>query len=54
LFSKDEILTDAFASDTSASGSRDPRGRLTAFYMTRLYVLTFRGQSRLTHEPSTT
>jgi len=51
FFSKDEILTDAFASGHFGIWAVGIVGAaLTAFYMTRLYVLTFRGSSRLTHE----
>ena len=51
FFSKDEILTDAFASGHFGIWAVGIVGAaLTAFYMTRLYLLTFRGSSRLTHE----
>jgi NADH-quinone oxidoreductase subunit L len=51
FFSKDEILSSAFASGhlliwfTGLTGAV-----LTAFYMFRLYILCFRGPSRLSHE----
>src|SRR5207244_1787837 len=51
FFSKDEILTAAFASGHYGVWLVGVLAALlTAFYMTRLYVLTFRGPSRLTHE----
>jgi NADH-quinone oxidoreductase subunit L len=51
FFSKDEILHDAFASGHYGVWAVGLIGAfLTAFYMFRLYVLTFRGPSRLTHE----
>ncbi len=51
FFSKDEILHDAFASGHYGVWLVGLLGAgLTAFYMFRLYVLTFRGPSRLTHE----
>jgi NADH-quinone oxidoreductase subunit L len=51
FFSKDEILSSAFASGHYGIWAVGIVGAaLTAFYMTRLYVLTFRGSSRLTHE----
>src|SRR5499427_5257098 len=51
FFSKDEILSDAWASGHYGIWAVGIVGAaLTAFYMTRLYVLTFRGPSRLTHE----
>src|SRR5262245_58046914 len=51
FFSKDEILSRAFASGHVGVWIAGLLGALlTAFYMTRLYVLTFRGPSRLTHE----
>jgi NADH-quinone oxidoreductase subunit L len=51
FFSKDEILASAFASGHYGVWIAGViAALLTAFYMTRLYVLTFRGQSRLTHE----
>ena len=51
FFSKDEILTSAFASGHYGVWIAGMLAALlTAFYMTRLYVLTFRGPSRLTHE----
>src|SRR5881396_1263939 len=51
FFSKDEILSRAFATGHSGVwlvGLVGPA--LTAFYMFRLYVLAFRGPSRLSHE----
>jgi len=51
FFSKDEILTRSFASGHIGIWLAGVLGAaLTAFYMTRLYVLTFRGPARLTHE----
>ena len=51
FFSKDEILHAAFASGHKGIWLAGIVGAgLTAFYMTRLYVLTFRGPSRLSHE----
>ena len=51
FFSKDEILSSAWASGHYGIWAVGILGAaLTAFYMTRLYVLTFRGSSRLSHE----
>jgi len=51
FFSKDEILSSAFASGHHVIWIMGLAGAvLTAFYMFRLYLLTFRGRSRLTHE----
>ncbi len=51
FFSKDEILTSALASGHRVIWLVGLVGAvITAFYMTRLYVLAFRGPSRLTHE----
>ena len=51
FFSKDEILAGAFASGHRGVWLVGVVGAvLTAFYMFRLYVLCFRGPSRLTHE----
>jgi len=51
FFSKDEILASAFASGHAVIWIMGLAGAvLTAFYMFRLYLLTFRGRSRLTHE----
>jgi NADH-quinone oxidoreductase subunit L len=51
FFSKDEILSDAFVSGHCGRVDRGLLGALlTAFYMFRLYMLAFRGASRLTHE----
>jgi NADH-quinone oxidoreductase subunit L len=51
FFSKDEILHAAYASGNLGIWIAGITGAsLTAFYMTRLYVLTFRGPSRLSHE----
>jgi NADH-quinone oxidoreductase subunit L len=51
FFSKDEILASAFVSGHTAIWVMGLAGAvLTAFYMFRLYLLTFRGPSRLTHE----
>jgi NADH-quinone oxidoreductase subunit L len=49
FFSKDEILSAAFASGHRALWVVGLAGALlTAFYMFRLYLLTFRGRARLT------
>src|ERR1041385_8369130 len=51
FFSKDEILAKAFGNGHPGIWAAGILGAaLTAFYMTRLYVLTFQGPSRLTHE----
>jgi NADH-quinone oxidoreductase subunit L len=51
FFSKDEILSGAFASGHVGVWAVGLAGAaLTAFYMFRLYLLTFRGSSRLSHE----
>jgi NADH-quinone oxidoreductase subunit L len=51
FFSKDEILASAWASGHYGIWAAGILGAaLTAFYMTRLYVLTFRGSSRVAHE----
>jgi NADH-quinone oxidoreductase subunit L len=51
FFSKDEILAGAFGSGHLVIWVMGLLGAvLTAFYMFRLYILTFRGSSRLTHE----
>jgi NADH-quinone oxidoreductase subunit L len=51
FFSKDEILSDAFVSGHWGVWIAGLLGSLlTAFYMFRLYLLTFRGEPRLTHE----
>ncbi len=51
FFSKDEILASAFFSGHPAIWVMGLAGAvLTAFYMFRLYLLTFRGRPRLTHE----
>jgi NADH-quinone oxidoreductase subunit L len=51
FFSKDEILSGAFASGRLGVWLLGLVGAaLTAFYMFRLYILTFRGSSRLSHE----
>jgi NADH-quinone oxidoreductase subunit L len=51
FFSKDEILASAFASGHAVIWIMGLAGAvLTAFYMFRLYLLTFRGRSRLTPE----
>jgi NADH-quinone oxidoreductase subunit L len=51
FFSKDEILSSAFASGHYGVWIAGLLAALlTAFYMFRLYILTFRGSSRLTHE----
>jgi NADH-quinone oxidoreductase subunit L len=51
FFSKDEILHGAFASGHYGIWIAGLLGAtLTAFYMFRLYILAFRGPSRLIHE----
>ncbi|MBI5710146.1 MAG: NADH-quinone oxidoreductase subunit L [Candidatus Eisenbacteria bacterium] len=51
FFSKDEILSSAFASGNTAVWILGLAGVvMTAFYMFRLYILAFRGQPRLSHE----
>jgi NADH-quinone oxidoreductase subunit L len=51
FFSKDEILSSAFAGGHRIVWLVGLIGAvITAYYMTRLYVLAFRGPSRLTHE----
>ncbi len=51
FFSKDEILHAAWASGHKGIWLAGIVGAcLTAFYMTRLYVLTFRGSSRVSHD----
>jgi NADH-quinone oxidoreductase subunit L len=51
FFSKDEILGAAFASGHYGVWTFGMLGAvLTAFYMFRLYILCFRGESRLSHE----
>ncbi len=51
FFSKDEILAGAFASGHYGIWLAGLVGALlTAFYMFRLYILTFRGPSRISHE----
>jgi NADH-quinone oxidoreductase subunit L len=51
FFSKDEILAAAWSSGHKGIWLAGIVGAaLTAFYMTRLYVLTFRGESRVSHE----
>jgi NADH-quinone oxidoreductase subunit L len=51
FFSKDEILADAYASGHYGVWIAGLVGAaLTAFYMFRLYILAFRGTSRLSHE----
>jgi NADH-quinone oxidoreductase subunit L len=50
FFSKDEILASAFATGHTSLWLCGVTGAmLTAFYMTRLYVLTFRGEFRGDH-----
>jgi NADH-quinone oxidoreductase subunit L len=51
FFSKDEILSHAFTSGHYTVWIAGVLGAgVTSFYMFRLYILTFRGASRLTHE----
>ncbi len=51
FFSKDEILAGAFASGHRGVWLAGVVGAvITAFYMFRLYILCFRGPSRLSHE----
>ena len=51
FFSKDEILASAFGAGSRGVWLVGLIGAgLTAFYMFRLYVLTFRGASRVSHE----
>src|SRR5262249_6678251 len=51
FFSKDEILSTAFATGHWGIWLAGLAGAgLTAFYMPRLYALTFRGPSRVSHE----
>jgi NADH-quinone oxidoreductase subunit L len=51
FFSKDEILSSAFASGHRGVWLVGLVGAvLTAYYMFRLYILAFRGPSRLSHE----
>ncbi|HUO41272.1 MAG TPA: NADH-quinone oxidoreductase subunit L, partial [Mycobacterium sp.] len=51
FFSKDEILSKAFASGHYGVWAVGLLAALlTAFYMFRLYILTFRGPSRVSHE----
>ena len=51
FFSKDEILHAAFASGHYGIWVAGVIGAaMTAFYMFRLYILTFRGPSRVSHE----
>jgi NADH-quinone oxidoreductase subunit L len=51
FFSKDEILASAFATGHTGLWLCGVVGAMvTAFYMTRLYVLTFRGEFRGSHE----
>jgi NADH-quinone oxidoreductase subunit L len=50
FFSKDEILASAFAKSPVIYGIALGTALLTAFYMFRLYAMTFRGRFRGTHE----
>jgi NADH-quinone oxidoreductase subunit L len=50
FFSKDEILANAFAHDKAAWVLLFAGSLLTAFYMFRLFFLTFTGNFRGTHE----
>ncbi|MGH7740666.1 MAG: NADH-quinone oxidoreductase subunit L, partial [Candidatus Eiseniibacteriota bacterium] len=51
FFSKDEILSSAFASQHFGIWLTGLVGAvITAFYMFRLYILCFRGPSRISHE----
>jgi NADH-quinone oxidoreductase subunit L len=50
FFSKDEILWGAFQRSPAFWAAGAAGAFLTAFYMTRLYILTFRGQERFGEE----
>lgn len=50
FFSKDEILATAYGSNQLLYWGGVIAAMMTAFYMTRVYVLTFRGTFRGTHE----
>lgn len=50
FFSKDEILATAYGSNQLLYWGGVLAAMMTAFYMTRVYVLTFRGSFRGTHE----
>ncbi len=50
FFSKDEILAGTFSSSPVLYGATLFAALLTAFYMFRLYILTFTGKFRGTHE----
>jgi NADH-quinone oxidoreductase subunit L len=50
FFSKDEILATAYGSNQLLYWGGVLAAMMTAFYMTRVYVLTFRGTFRGTHE----
>ncbi len=50
FFSKDEILANAFADNKIVWGLAFFASLLTAFYMFRLFFLTFSGKSRASHE----
>jgi NADH-quinone oxidoreductase subunit L len=51
FFSKDEILSASFATGHYVVWATGTLGAiLTAFYMFRLYILCFRGESRVSHE----
>ncbi len=50
FFSKDEILANAFAASPLIYGIAAFASLLTAFYMFRLFFLTFSGESRASHE----
>lgn len=50
FFSKDEILANAFAHSPVVYGVALVASLLTAFYMFRLFFLTFSGETRASHE----
>jgi NADH-quinone oxidoreductase subunit L len=52
FFSKDEILANAFAQNKIVWGLAFFASLLTAFYMFRLFFLTFSGSTRASHEVS--
>jgi NADH-quinone oxidoreductase subunit L len=52
FFSKDEILYASFQRSIVLWGVGAITAGITAFYMTRLYILVFRGEERFDHEVS--